>query len=356
MVKTTDEFLQDMLGAISDDWQKSPGFPMYDILSAVAYVLSNQSADVDYVGSKLDIHNLAGDELAEFIYERKGIERKDAVHAVGEVTVTVSQNTTIEAGTLFGTAGGVNFSVDETTGITAPCGTLAVTAVYGGAAGNAAAGTVTNMPITLANVTAVTNAAPMCGGYDAETDGELLDRYLTALQAPATSGNKMQYQQWAMEVDGVGGARVFPLANGDNTVEICIIGAGGVPANSSLIEAVQNYIDPNSSGCGEGVAPIGAYCTVTAAVAKAINVSGVLVVDAAFRGADVIENVKQAITKYINSVAFEVTELSYAKIGSLIMNVEGVTDYSNYRLNDGTSNISIGSREFVVGGTFNLTV
>ena len=113
----------------------------------------------------------------------------------------------------------------------------------------------------------------MTGGYDAETDDSLRARYYVAVLTPATSANKNQYVAWAESVPGVGGAKCYPLANGANTVGICIIDSNHQPASAELVAAVQVYIDPGSAGIGEGAAPIGAYCTVTSATGLAINMT-----------------------------------------------------------------------------------
>lgn len=54
-------------------------------------------------------------------------------------------------------------------------------------------------------------------GSDEESTKALLERYLTKVQKPSTSGNRYDYYNWAMECEGVGAAKVFPLANGCRT-------------------------------------------------------------------------------------------------------------------------------------------
>ncbi|SEU20227.1 Baseplate J-like protein, partial [Enterocloster clostridioformis] len=54
-------------------------------------------------------------------------------------------------------------------------------------------------------------------GSDEESTKALLERYLTKVQKPSTSGNRYDYYNWAMECEGIGAAKVFPLANGCRT-------------------------------------------------------------------------------------------------------------------------------------------
>lgn len=52
-------------------------------------------------------------------------------------------------------------------------------------------------------------ASLLIPGEDIETDDALRQRYLDSARRPATSGNKYHYMEWALQVPGVGGARVF---------------------------------------------------------------------------------------------------------------------------------------------------
>ncbi|PKB52281.1 hypothetical protein CRH03_25400 [Clostridium sp. HMb25] len=51
-------------------------------------------------------------------------------------------------------------------------------------------------------------------GNDEEETEAFRKRYLAAVRKPSTSGNVYDYYNWAMECNGVGAAKVFPLADG----------------------------------------------------------------------------------------------------------------------------------------------
>lgn len=354
MSKTVDEIHKSILDNIDEKYQKTVGFPTYDITRAAAVALADQSADIETAAGMIDVENLAGSELEHFISQRKNISRKQAVKAGGYVSVTVNSSITLPAGALFATTNNVLFQTITENALPVGTSLVQVEAVEGGVGGNAAAGTVTKIPITIANVTAVTNAEPMTGGYDAETDEALRERYYFALQKPITAGNKNQYESWAMEVDGVGAAEVFPLANGDNTVEVCIVGNDGNVAGSELIAKVQQYIDPGSSGKGEGAAPIGAYCTVTTATVLSVAVSVKIRIMSEQDKTEITDEVKAAVSEYINN-SFGMPSISYAKIGAVIMSVDGVMDYANLKVNNGTSNITVGDRKMAKAGELTVT-
>ncbi|STZ75576.1 baseplate J/gp47 family protein [Bergeriella denitrificans] len=80
------------------------------------------------------------------------------------------------------------------------------------------------------------------GGTDAESDASLLARLLEIIRRPPAGGNRHDYKNWALSVDGVTSAYVYPLRRGLGTVDIAITSAGGVPSDE-IVQAVQAYID-----------------------------------------------------------------------------------------------------------------
>lgn len=354
MVRNIDDIHKQILDNLDDEYQKTVGFPAHDITRAVAVALSALGNDIDKATAMADADNLTGGELEKYVYQHKGIIRRDSVKATGSLTATVSASTTIPVGTLFETASGVQFqSIQTASGSTSI--QIPIEAVEGGAAGNVAAGTITVIPVTITGLAAVINDAPTSGGYRAETDDELRERYYLALQQPITAGNKYQYQAWALEIDGVGYAKVFPLENGANTVGICIIGNDGKPASSALVAAVQEYIDPDSAGVGEGVAPIGAHCTVVAATSKTVNISVKVNALSGYSSSAIKTEIQNKIDAYFADIALRQDYVSYAKVGNLILSVDGVEDYSNLLLNSGSSNIALTAKQVAVRGTVTMT-
>ena len=225
-------------------------------------------------------------------------------------------------------------------------GNVLVTAIIAGISGNVGAGSITMIPKTIQGITACTNLEPARGGYAAESDSALRERYYEALRTPATSGNIYHYKQWAKAVSGVGDAKVYPLWAGDNTVQVVIINDNMQPADDTLIKSVQDYIDPESNGTGEGQAPIGAYCTVTSAEALLVNISVKLILQ---EGYSTVE-IDGAVKEYLKEIAFKQNYVSYGRIGNAILDVTGVKDYENLLINDGTANIIVPDKSVAVLG------
>ena len=348
-----DRLHEDMLAAIPDSYQKTVGFPAYDLSRAFALAVQSLSEDLDHAESKMDVDNMTGDELTRWCWQRNGIARTSAVKATGIIKI-VAGGGTVHVGDLFESGGGIQFAaVEEKT--VSDGDAVAVEAVTAGASGNVAANSVTLMPVTLQGIVSVTNPAAMTGGYDAETDASLRSRYVAGLREPISSGNAAAYLKWALEVDGVGAAQVYPLANGDNTVEVCILGNDKKPAAETLIAAVQQHIDPDASGTGAGEAPMGAYCTVTTAAATTLAVSCTIVRAAGYDAETVQAHISAGIADYLAGIAFNSTYVSYGKIANAVNDAEGVLDYSGLTVNGGTANIPVEAKHVAVLGTVTIS-
>ena len=151
----------------------------------------------------------------------------------------------------------------------------------------------------------MTNAAAITGGYDKETDDELRERTYYKIRTPGTSGNRNDYVNWALSIDGVGGAKCVPLWDGAGTVKVVITDADGETAGAELISDVDDYIDT--------VRPVGANVTVVSATAVTINVSAAVALMTGYTSETVNAAITAAIRKYLQSFRLSGTSVSYAK-------------------------------------------
>ncbi|MGL5717385.1 MAG: baseplate J/gp47 family protein [Paraclostridium sp.] len=352
------EIEEEMLSNISDDYVKDVGTFTRDMVksfSIQSYILEKK---LEEYYKKLDVYNLSGDELTKYVKQRKGVIRKEANPAKG--VLTVEGNGTIKVGDIFETEAGNRYKAVEQVLIN-KTGVVNIEAVQAGADGNVGANSIIFIPVTIQGITKVTNKQPLTDGYDTETDDSLRERYLIEIQKPATSGNVYHYMQWCREVVGVGDVRVFPLWNGNNTVQVVIIDDNKVVANEELINRTQEYIDPKGEnnetwGTGAGQAPIGAYCTVSTATPKVINIESSLVLKDGYKIEEVKPWVESGIIEYLKTIAFKRETVSYSVLSSWILNVEGIQEWIVFKLNGGQGNVSIGAKEVAVLGSVILSV
>lgn len=338
-----DEIHNGLLDGISDTYQKTEGFPTWDLLRAVALGFKKLWDRLFLVEYKQDIDNLEGVELDQIIYQRTGLRRKEAVSATGYINIVNGSGYIVE-GDLFETESLIRFESTESKQVK-DGDTVAVKAVIAGEAGNVATDLINQMPVTIAGVSKITNLEPTIGGYDAETDEDYRQRYYEYLQTPATAGNKYHYMMWAKEVDGVKAVKVEPCWNGINTVKVYVVGNDYRPAEPTLIADVQEHIDPNSEGKGLGTAPIGAMCTIVPAEELSLNISvNIMLLSTADPDA-VKENIKTALNDYVHTLAYKAEYISYAKLGASILSVDGVIDYADLLVNNKQANIEIGEWE-----------
>lgn len=351
---TVEAVHEELLDQVSNSYQKTEGFPVWDILKATAFGIKrlwDKCFKIEYLQ---DVDNLTGSDLERFIYQRKGLSRKAATYATGSIQI-VSGSGNIDAGVLFATETGIQFKSLETK-VVSQGDTVAIQAVESGSDGNVAAGLITQMPVTIQGISQITNPDVTTDGYDEETDDDLRERYYEALREPATSGNVYHYRRWAKEVSGIGDCKVFPLWAGDNTVQVVVVDDEGQVPSEETVARCQEYIDPGKAGTGLGQAPIGAYCTVVAADPLRVNIVVNIQSDNTRTVADITSEFSAAVVKYFASIVFGAEYISPARIGNLLLNCEGVTDYDNLRLNNSTSRIQIPDKSIAVLGTVTINV
>jgi len=106
-----------------------------------------------------------------------GISRRPATKALVTLTISGTNGTAVGVGFKAQTPQGVEFQTIESGTIAAGTVDLQARAILAGTAGNAPAGTITEINTSLSGVSSVTNAADATGGAEVETDPELRARY-----------------------------------------------------------------------------------------------------------------------------------------------------------------------------------
>ncbi len=138
---------------------------------------------------------------------------------------------------------------------------------------------------------------------------------------------------WALEVEGVGDVKVYPSWSGVGTVKLVLLGSDKTPVSTEIAQEVYDYI--------ETVRPIGVTVTAIPAVKKEVDVTCNITLEDGYSLEDVTGLIEQSISDYFKAIAFVEDQVSRAWIGSLILAIEGVKDYTLLTLNGLAENISL---------------
>jgi uncharacterized phage protein gp47/JayE len=351
-----------MLDRIPVDVDKSEGSFVWDALAPSAYELFNSAVWAQEVLRRGFASTTFGEYL-DLRCEEHGVVRLPAGRATGEVRFAGRPGTNVPSGLIVSTeADPISGSPSIEYAVTAPVmldangeALAKVEAVEAGEEGNVTAATITVMASPVPGIASVVNPLPVGGGVDEEDDASLLARFLARVRSPSVGGNKADYVNWALEVVGVGAAVVLPLWNGPETVKVVILGEDRMPASVGLVDEVQRYISP-TPGLGEGRAPIGAFVTVAAAEAVPIDVAATVVLAAGASPSAVRSDFEAALTDYFHNIAFSSDPtVKYVRIGSLLLDVPGVSDYSALTIGGATDNVAIAPDQVAVKGTVALS-
>lgn len=183
-------------------------------------------------------------------------------------------------------------------------------------------------------------------GEDDEDTEDLRLRYFRTLGNKGVDGTKAQYELWCEEYEGIGAYEVFPCWNGNNTVKVCILSAENTPASDELVNEFQEHLDPNSTGMGDGIAPIGAKITVVTGNAVPINVYFKATLTEGYPQDDnTTKIVEDAVREYLKSIAFKRDKVSYLGVGGAILNCGAFVEISDLTLNGSANDVILSGSE-----------
>lgn len=174
----------------------------------------------------------------------RGLRRRKATYAAGKgATVSGNPDAVIAVGLQIKTEDGRFYETTESAVIPASGSVIvAVRSLATGAAQNIKTATKGSFMAAPVGVSTDVVLNDVVGATNAESDSSLLERLLNKIRRPAAGGNKYDYKDWALEVDGVEQAYVYPLRRGLGTVDIAITADNGVPSDDTVRRA-QEYID-----------------------------------------------------------------------------------------------------------------
>lgn len=321
---TYENLLEEVLNNAPEDIDTRPGSIFYDAVSGFLIIVAKYYTDLPLVFSLSRVDTATGEYLDSKASEY-GVVRHEAMKAKYKAffsgTIPEENERFFYKGLYFilkKNETGYYFEAEEA----------------GTEYNNIEAGTAAVPVDTISGLEIAGFGAIIEYGTIPEDDESLRRRLKDKISGTGENGNKQHYKIWCESIDGVGKAKIFPLWNGPNTVKAVLIDLNGLPCNTDIVNAVQQYIDPNGLGLGEGVAPIGAHFTAVAAIEENINIS----VDVELaEGCDIdsaVKSMRAAVSSYLKTLVMNSSDseeiiIKVSEIGAAIVNIPEITDYRN---------------------------
>ena len=263
-----------------------------------------------------------------------GVYRKAGSKAIGEIKVEGKDGATIENGTIV-KANDLYFTVLNDIELPND-NAIYVEANEAGYKYNLLANTEFELVEKNEKITKLANEVDFTNGVDIETDEDLRKRFVKIVNNPSTSGNKNHYEEWALEVNGVGRAIVYPLWDGNGTVKVMIVGNDNKPVTEEIIEACELHISENM--------PIGCQLTVITPSLLNVSIKANIQLKEGYELEDVKLEFKNSLNEYLKDIT---NELTYSKVYGLLVNLTGIGDINNLLVNDSNNNIAISEDKII---------
>ncbi|WP_188066591.1 baseplate J/gp47 family protein [Brevibacillus brevis] len=163
---------------------------------------------------------------------------------------------------------------------------------------------------------------------EGETDDAYRQRLIDRARTEEGDGRRQDYERWARNVNGVGGAVAIEKARHDLSIDVYITDLIGNPAGQELATVVRSKLEDKRRALHDlQVLPANVYPV-------SIVVKLVLRPDAE------IEKVKDQITTQVKTYLKGRSQIVYQQIGALFF-VDGVIDFTAYTLNGGELNLTV---------------
>lgn len=395
-----DTLLERMLSEVDDAMDKREGSIIYDATAPAAVELSNFYIALDMVMNEVFAESASYYYLIKRASER-GLLPREETKAVLLMKVLPIE-TPISLGDRFN-LDDLNYTV--TSIIDANAGTYQVECETAGIVGNQQLGAL--LPVETENelneMQSATLEEVLIPGEDEEDVETFRERYYASFDNEAFGGNKADYVEKVNEIDGIGGckpvrawtggynpASMIPsdavqrwfnqqseetlgsdvygwlkvvytaamekLLTVGGTVKITIINSEFRKPSSTLIQTVQNEIDPqDSTGEGDGTAPIGHVVNVVGVEETPINVTLSLEYESGYD----FESLKDAITITIENYLLDLRKqwtnnenlvVRTSQLEAQLLLITGIVDIKSVLLNGQEGNIVLDSDSIPIRG------
>lgn len=345
---TYEMILERMLGRIPNNIDKREGSIIYDALAPAAVEIKLMYIEFDNIMNESFADTASREYLIRRAAER-GISPDSATFAIlkGEFT---PENIDVTGQRFSMSNQNINYTVKEKISN----GVYQVECETDGIIGNQHLGTI--IPIDYINGLQTAELTDVLIPAKDEQDTESLrNEYFGSFESKAFGGNIKDYLVKTNSIDGVGATKVTPTWNGGGTVKLTILDAQYNKASSTLINLVQQEIDPTQDSMGGGIAPIGHVVTVDTATEKSINITATIVLDDGYFWGTTQGKAIESIQEYLLELRkvwanLESLTVRITQIETRLLSVPGIIDVSNTAINGVTDNLALTKYEIPVFG------
>ena len=351
--KNYKSILADMKKYIGDEIVKSEGSLVHNALSALAYEFEKLYIQMDFIIEQSHA-GTADIEHLEMIALDRAIVRKEATNAY----VKAEFNTAIPIGSRFSLKG-YNYKVVEVINDSLHHYKMMIEET--GAGANTLKGDL--IPIDFIDGLESAKVTELLVAGDEEEDRDsLYKRYIQSFTSQSFAGNISAYKEKFASIQGIGGSKIYPTWNGAGTVKAVLISSENTAVSSYLIEQIKKEAVPDK-GAGYGWVPIGHNLTIESVKEVTVSVSTQITYASGYSSANLSESIKAKIQGYLKSIAEawkegdEHTEaiVYIARLESAILEVKGVLDVNNTKLNKKSNNLTLRSDEIPKAGEVELS-
>lgn len=361
------DILTGMLSQINDKYDTSQNSFIHQSLASASIEFEKANKELITVSKKFDFWNLSGEELDEGVFQRTGIERREALRAEGTVIFTGKEGTAIPVNTIIMTEDEVLYRTTLDAVIVNGVAEVAVVAVIEGDNGNVGPNRITYFKDRLIGITDVYNPKSTKGGRDLETDDDLKVRCDHHMKYPPKSGNQYHYEEWVSDIPEVYRVKAFRRWENRSTVRLVIIedtrnegklqtvlGNTSIvinqrygPASEEMLNTVRDFLTR------EELVPFDADVLLEPAKRLDLFIQFKPEIEEGLELVEVLENAHGIITEYLVNRVFGEGVISYARISSLLVRSPGIIDFADLKIRTdgipfGTSNIELQNDQMLV--------
>ena len=359
---TFNNILKRAMEKVSDDFDKRQGSIIYDALAPICAELAQAYIELDRILREGFADTASREYLIKRAMER-GLKPFNATYSV--VLANLQGDIRLKGGERFSSDEEVNFYyIGEKEGeyYKLKCEQI-------GSIGNISYGDL--LPIdNIPNLKIAKIHKIHISGVDEEETEVFRKRYFESFRNQAFGGNRADYIEKVRLLNddedvrangGIGGIKVYRVPNGGGTVKVVITNNSYNEPTEDLLSIVQEKIDPlEYTGEGMGIAPIGHFVTIEPVKPIKINIETQIDLKAGYETEDIKSYIEGNIESYIQELCKTWEEndsiiIRISHIESNILNVLGIEDVKNTKINGKAENFLLDEYSIPLRGDINVT-